>query len=156
MPRKRRTTSPRRKSTAVARRPVRRRRVRRATRRVGGVARRAARRGVTLAKQVAIDNKHTLFAAGTGVLLGALEDRVGLWKLPLADKISPAGVLALGLFGASFIFKKGPLGQIVRHMTTGCATTAAYIMSKKYLGPDDKKMLGATEYVDVEDLDLTY
>lgn len=133
MPRKRRT---------VARRPARRRRVRRVARRVGRTTRRVARRGASLAVQVAKDNKHTLFAAGTGVLLGALEDRVGLWKIPGASYVSPAGLLATALFGVSFFVKKGTAGQIIRHMTTGCASIASYNLSKKYLAPSDKQVLG--------------
>ena len=137
MPRKRKTR-------AVARRKPtrRRRRVRRVARRVGRATRRVARRGVSLAGKVASDNKHTLFAAGTGALLGALEDRVKLWSIPGAKQISPAGVLAVGFFGLSFFVKQGTLGQIVRHMTTGCASIATYVLSKKYLGPAGGQVLG--------------
>jgi hypothetical protein len=63
-------------------------------------------------------------------------------------------VLAIALFGLSFVIKKGAAGQIIRHMTTGCASIASYVLAKKYLGPADKTILG--EYIDLDDLDLDF
>lgn len=142
MPRKRKTATRRRtaptRTVAVAA-PRRKRRIRRTVKRVARRTGRAVRRGASAVGRVAADEKHTLFAAGAGAVLGALHNRVDLSKIPLSSTLTVPGVLGIGLFVGSKIIKTGTAGQILRHGATGMLSIAAYELAKEHLAGEVAK-----------------
>ncbi|RLB68969.1 MAG: hypothetical protein DRH04_06020 [Deltaproteobacteria bacterium] len=84
-------------------------------------------RGLTKAKKIAIDEKHTLASAGAAFALGAMEHKN--IKLPHIKQLGVEGTYGF----LALYFGRQTNNAILRHLATGLLSVAAYKMGNELM-----------------------